>query len=285
MPGKPIQRTSTVGRARTPDEGQGDLDATTLSAGEPLDSLVAVRAQVDQVQHLLDRARVGEVGRPQGQDLSRRQPVVEVTGLEHAAQPGPLRGSEAGRVHAQYLDPAGGPASEALQDLDGRRLAGAVGAREGEDLALTHLEVDAGHRLATAVAASQPSARMTAPAATPDGVGLVVTHGAATVPVRDGAAVVEVHDFEALLVVIAGRAAIKGASALPRSVSAGQAVTLTLDGSFGDPEVPAAGELASDRMVEENLALDAIGRDRPAGRGGAGADPGPGRGRPAARGA
>jgi hypothetical protein len=91
-----------------------------------------------------------------------------------------------------------------------------------------------------------------------EGPGVTVTHGAATVQVRAGAGVVEVSDMEALLVVASGRAAVKGVSPLPRSVIAGQAVTLTLDGTFTDPDALSAAELAADRMVVENLALDSL---------------------------
>jgi hypothetical protein len=91
-----------------------------------------------------------------------------------------------------------------------------------------------------------------------EGPGVTVTHGAASVQLRAGAGVVEVHDVEALLVVASGRAAVKGVSPLPRSVIAGQAVTLTLDGTFTDPDALSAAELAADRMVVENLALDSL---------------------------
>ncbi|HEU5152857.1 MAG TPA: hypothetical protein VFU19_20365 [Iamia sp.] len=97
-----------------------------------------------------------------------------------------------------------------------------------------------------------------------EGPGVTVTHGATSVQVRAGAGVVEVVDMEALLVVAAGRAAVKGVSPLPRSVIAGQAVTLTLDGTFSDPDALSAAELAADRMVVENLALDNLASGSPA---------------------
>ncbi len=94
--------------------------------------------------------------------------------------------------------------------------------------------------------------------ATEAGPGVLATHGAATVQVREGAAVLEVSDFEALLVVVSGRVAVKGAAALPRSVTAGHAVTLNLDGGFGTPEPLTAEELHADRFVVENLARDVL---------------------------
>lgn len=94
--------------------------------------------------------------------------------------------------------------------------------------------------------------------ATEAGPGILATHGATTVQVREGAAVLEVNDFEALLVVVSGRAAVKGAAALPRSVTAGHAVTLNLDGGFSTPEPLSPEELHADRFVVENLARDVL---------------------------
>lgn len=91
-----------------------------------------------------------------------------------------------------------------------------------------------------------------------DGPGVTVTHGAASVQLRAGAGVIEVNDMEALVVVASGRAAVKGVAPLPRSVLAGQAVALTLDGTFTDPDTLSPAELATDRMVVENLARDSL---------------------------
>ncbi len=97
-----------------------------------------------------------------------------------------------------------------------------------------------------------------------DGPGVTVVHGASSIQLRSGAAVVEVHDVEALLLVAAGQAAVKGSAPLPRSVVAGQAVALTVDGTTSEPDRFAAEELASDRMVVENLARDLLAARPPA---------------------
>lgn len=93
------------------------------------------------------------------------------------------------------------------------------------------------------------------------GPGVTVTHGASSVEVGSGAVVVEVADVEALLVVVAGRAAVQGVSPLPRTVHAGHATTLTLDGVASDPAPIDANELAADRVIVENLARDALAAD------------------------
>jgi hypothetical protein len=50
-------------------------------------------------------------------------------------------------VHAQHPNVARGAPPVTLEDLHRRRLAGTVGAEEGEDLAQLDREVDAAHRL------------------------------------------------------------------------------------------------------------------------------------------
>ena len=60
-----------------------------------------------------------------------------------------------GRVLAEDADLAGVGRAEALQDLDGGGLAGAVGPENGDDLAAVDLEVDAAHDLAVAVGLAQ----------------------------------------------------------------------------------------------------------------------------------
>lgn len=96
-----------------------------------------------------------------------------------------------------------------------------------------------------------------------EGPGVTVTHGASSIQLRAGAVVVEVHDVEALLLVAAGSAAVKGTAPLPRSVAAGQAVALTLDGTTSEPDSLAPHELAADQMVVENLVRDVLASRRP----------------------
>ena len=54
-------------------------------------------------------------------------------------------------IHIEHADAAGGPQEEALEDLEGRRLAGAVGPQEGEHLAALDGEVDATDRFERSV--------------------------------------------------------------------------------------------------------------------------------------
>jgi hypothetical protein len=69
------------------------------------------------------------------------------------------RPSRSRRVGAQDSDAAAARDAEALEDLHRRRLTGAVGTEEGEDLAPDDLEVDARHGVAVSVALAQAGER------------------------------------------------------------------------------------------------------------------------------
>jgi len=58
-------------------------------------------------------------------------------------------------VHAKHPHLAGGSPAVALEDLDGRRLAGAVGPEEGEDLSAPDAQVDGAHGLETVIGHAQ----------------------------------------------------------------------------------------------------------------------------------
>ena len=59
------------------------------------------------------------------------------------------------RVGAEHRDLAGGAGAIALEDLDDRRLAGAVGAEEPEDGSARDREVDPGDRLVAVIGLAQ----------------------------------------------------------------------------------------------------------------------------------
>lgn len=93
--------------------------------------------------------------------------------------------------------------------------------------------------------------------------GIVVTHGATTVEMGVGAAVVEARELDALLVVVAGQVAVRGAADEAREVPAGHAVALRLDGTLAEPGEVTPHQLAAQRMIGVNLALDARGSALP----------------------
>src|SRR5205823_4994151 len=106
----------------------------------------------DDLDHLVGVARMRVVAGERLQALARGQVRVERGRLQHHADPLAPRCSASARVDAEDLHVAGIPAAVALEDLDGRRLARAVRAEQGEDLAGLDREVDPAERLVVAVA-------------------------------------------------------------------------------------------------------------------------------------
>jgi hypothetical protein len=83
------------------------------------------------------------------------QPAVELELLEHEAYPVAPAPARVLGVDAEHPDVAAGPAAVALENLDRRRLAGAVRPQEAEDLTGLHLEVDASNGLVLSVTLRQ----------------------------------------------------------------------------------------------------------------------------------
>src|ERR1051325_8464550 len=82
----------------------------------------------------MDLQLVGKVGRLQADADAVLQRALGYFGIE-----------------AQYFDVAPGARAQPFQNLHSRGLAGAVGAEQTEDLALTDLEVDAAHGFEIAI--------------------------------------------------------------------------------------------------------------------------------------
>ena len=74
--------------------------------------------------------------------LADGQVAVQAGGLEHDPDPRAQRLRPRPGVHAEHGDPAARALAEALEDLDGRRLARAVGPEQSEDLAAADRERD-----------------------------------------------------------------------------------------------------------------------------------------------
>ena len=86
-------------------------------------------------------------------DLAGRHPRIDAaTALEHQPDARPMVASGPPGVDAQDPDVAAIRPAVALDDLDGRRLAGPIGAEEGEDLAAADLEGEPAKDCPTVVA-------------------------------------------------------------------------------------------------------------------------------------
>ncbi len=95
--------------------------------------------------------------RVQPQEVSRRRPRLEArAALQHQPDPRPQRRAAAPRVLSQHPRRARVRVAIALDDLDRRRLAGAVRPEQGDDLAGPHDEVDAVENRAPAIRLAKP---------------------------------------------------------------------------------------------------------------------------------
>ena len=112
-----------------------------------------------RLQRLRGRHRPRVQRRAERQHLPRRQQLLRRRVLERDADARAVREAAAPRVHAQDLHIALVAMAEALQDLDGRRLARAVGAQQRVDLPRLDRQIDAVGRADRAVALDQAAHR------------------------------------------------------------------------------------------------------------------------------
>src|SRR6202011_4961906 len=81
------------------------------------------------------------------EQLGDRELVLDTALLQHDPDPLAQRPLAARRIHPEHADFAPGALPIALENLDGRGLAGAVGPEQTEDLPYPHLEAHATHSL------------------------------------------------------------------------------------------------------------------------------------------
>src|SRR5439155_24243 len=72
---------------RVADEREPEVEPTALAAREASDELVALLPEADQLDHLVDRARLRVVAGEEAQVLRDAQRLVHGRGLEHDADP------------------------------------------------------------------------------------------------------------------------------------------------------------------------------------------------------
>ncbi len=137
------------------DERDAEVEPPLLPARERLHLRVALLGQADEVDHLVDVARVPVVAGEDPVHLAHGQDGPELGLLQDDADPLPERPLAAAGVEAEHGDLAAVALPVALEDLDRRRLAGAVRAEQAEDLAGRDLEVDPAHRLDAVVRLAQ----------------------------------------------------------------------------------------------------------------------------------
>src|SRR5215218_851508 len=117
------------------DQREREVQAAQLTARQRARVRICLRGQPGEVEHLVDVARGGVEARPVRDRLAHRDVAVHAGALQDDAHAlAQLAGALVGVVAENRHDPARA-AAVALEDLDRRRLAGAVGPEEAEHLA------------------------------------------------------------------------------------------------------------------------------------------------------
>src|SRR6185312_3234574 len=124
---------------RVADQREGDVEPPPLAARERLAGPVRLAAQADERDRVVDRPRRAVVAGVELEALAHRQAGLGARLLEDDADAVAPGAAGAGRVGAEDGHVPLGALPEALEDLDDRGLAGAVGTEEREDLASVHL--------------------------------------------------------------------------------------------------------------------------------------------------
>ena len=125
--------------------------AAPLAAGELTASDRGLIGQADQADRLCHRSRRRVVAAVQGDALLDREFGLGFGLLQHHADAGPPGAAGLAGVDAQDAHLAGAAMPVALEDLDGRRLACAIGAEEGEDFTRHDIQVDPRDRFKAAI--------------------------------------------------------------------------------------------------------------------------------------
>ena len=148
---EPGRRLVEEEEIRVADERDAEVEPALLAAGERLHARVLLRGETDELDHLVDVARLLVVAGEHAVRLAHAEVRPELGLLEHDADPLAELGARVLWVVPEHGHLAGVAPSVALEDLDRRRLAGAVRAEQAEDLALLDVEIDAAHRREIAV--------------------------------------------------------------------------------------------------------------------------------------
>ena len=145
---------------RIVDERVGEAQPLLHAARQRLDVVVALVAEVDELEQVGDhppppRRPDAVAAREEVQVFPHLHVVVDAERVRHEPEDAPDLVRVPGDGHAGDLGLARRRQQQRRQDPQRRRLAGAVGPDETEDLALLHRQVDAGHGERAVVALDQ----------------------------------------------------------------------------------------------------------------------------------
>ena len=136
---------------RVADEGEPEVETTQLPARECPHARSGALLEADELDHLADVPRARVVAGEEVERLAHRERRVHGGGLEHDSDARPKRCAAGFGIDAEDARLAAVAAPVALEDLDRRRLPGAVRAEEGEHLTCLDAEVEAVEHLPRAV--------------------------------------------------------------------------------------------------------------------------------------
>src|SRR5436190_4910149 len=137
------------------DERQAEVQPPQLAARQFARPHVLLALQPDQRDDLVGISRRRVHPREVRERLAHADVVVDARLLQDDAHPLAQLARPAARIEAQDGDLPGAARAIALEDLDGRRLARAVGPEQAEDLAALDAEVDAADGLEVPVGLPQ----------------------------------------------------------------------------------------------------------------------------------
>ena len=136
-------------------EREREVEAAPLPARQRGDEVVAARVELHELDHLVDPPWPRVPAGVHLEHLADGEVLLQARVLQHDPHALAHRALAVGGVVAEHRDLAGVAQPVALEDLDGGRLAGAVGAEEAEHLAGGDVEADAAHRLDAVVGLAQ----------------------------------------------------------------------------------------------------------------------------------
>src|SRR5262249_52740279 len=137
------------------DECDAEVEPPLLAARERLHARVRFLREPDERDDLVHVARLLVVPGEHGVRLANSEVRPELGRLEDDADPLAEVGAGAFGIVPEHAPLPAVALAVALEDLDGRRLAGTVRTEQAEHLARLDREVDAAHRLETSVRLAQ----------------------------------------------------------------------------------------------------------------------------------
>src|SRR5438874_2717511 len=140
---------------RVADERDAEIEPALLSTGQRLHARVALVGEPDERDHLVDIAWPRVIAGERRMRLPDGEVGPQLRLLEHDADPLAEVAPRTPGIVPEHRHLARVAAAVALEDLDRRRLAGAVRPEQPEHLALLDVEVDAAHGLERAVRLAQ----------------------------------------------------------------------------------------------------------------------------------